>query len=147
MVYYKKIILLFCIFSIILLGANFAYAGIHKGPIVPCGLSENSDKTAYNETDPCTLCLLWQTISNIINFISFNLSLPVAALLFIIAGILFVVAGSDEKKVDLAKTIFKNTVIGLVIIFCSWLLIDTLFKTLVDTNVITWAWNSFPTCQ
>ncbi len=139
MVYYKKIILLFCIFSIILLGANFAYAGIHKGPIVPCGTDTNSEA--------CTLCHLWELASNIINFISFNLSLPVAVLLFIVAGILFIIAGSDEKKVDLAKTIFKNTVIGLVIIFCSWLLIDTLFKTLVDTNVITWAWNDFPTCQ
>lgn len=126
-----------------------AYAIGLEGPIVPCGLSEDdTDTTAYNETDPCTLCHLWQTISNIINFITFDLALPAAALLFIVAGILFVVSGGDEKKLDLAKTIFKNVVIGLVIIFCSWLLIDTLVKTIAgDLQGIIGPWSDFPKCD
>jgi len=122
--------------SLLLFGlfrTNLVYAGIHSGPIVPC----------FND---CTLCHLWNLASNIINFISFNLAIPVAVLLFVAAGIIFLISGGSEEKVRLARSIFTNTIIGLVIIFISWLLIDTLLKTLVDASVITWSWNEFPTC-
>ena len=108
--------------------------------LVPCG----------TEADPeaCTLCHLWELISEIINFISFSLAIPVAVLLFVIAGILFVVSGGNEQRTGLARTIFTNTIIGLVIIFCSWLLIDTLVKTIAgDLKGIIGAWNDFPTCE
>ena len=117
--------------------ANLAYAGIHTGPIVPCGGSGQAD---------CTLCHLWNLGSNIINFISFNLAIPFATILFVVAGILFLVSGGNEQKISLAKSIFTNVIIGLVIIFASWLLIDTLFKTIVDGSVVG-AWNTFPTCN
>ena len=117
--------------------ANLAYAGIHTGPIVPCGGSGQAD---------CTLCHLWNLGSNIINFISFNLAIPFATILFVVAGILFLVSGGNEQKISLAKSIFTNVIIGLVIIFTSWLLIDTLFKTIADGTVIG-AWNVFPPCN
>lgn len=115
--------------------SSSAKAGFITGEIVPC------------KTD-CTLCHLWQLASNIINFLSFNLAIPVAALLFIAAGVIFLTSGGNESRITLGKSIFINTAIGLLIIFCSWLLIDTLIKTIVDPNqTIHWAWNKFPTCQ
>ena len=102
--------------------------------IVPCG--HNVD---------CTLCHLWQLFSNLINFLIFNISLPVAGFLFIVAGVLYLVSGGNEGKVRTAKSIFMNTVIGLVIIFTSWLVVDTLLKT-VATGEFSGAWNDFPTC-
>ena len=103
--------------------------------IVPCG----------HDVD-CTLCHLWQLFSNLINFLIFNISLPVAGFLFIVAGVLYLVSGGNEGKVRTAKSIFMNTVIGLVIIFTSWLVVDTLLKT-VATGEFSGAWNDFPTCS
>lgn len=119
-----------------LLGANLAYAGFVTWSIVPCGTTGQPD---------CTLCHLWQMGSNIINFISFNLAIPVGTVLFVVAGVIFLISGGNEKRLTLAKSIFFNTIIGLVIIFTSWLIVDTVFKTIGSGAFVT-AWNVFPTC-
>ena len=128
----QKILILSPLLLIGLLGANLVTAGFVTDPIVPC-------------TDDCTLCDLWHLASNIINFLSFNLAIPLATLLFVAAGIMFLISGGNQEKVALARSIFTNTVIGLVIIFTSWLLIDTLLKT-IAIGTFSGAWNVFPTC-
>ncbi|MBL7155480.1 MAG: hypothetical protein ISS88_03210 [Candidatus Portnoybacteria bacterium] len=132
----RKIIILSSLLLIGLFGTNLVTAGFITDPIVPCGGETQSD---------CTLCHLWELASNIINFISFNLAVPMAVLLFIAAGIMFLISGGNQEKVALARSIFTNTIIGLVIIFASWLLIDTLLKT-IATGAFSGAWNVFPTC-
>jgi hypothetical protein len=129
-------ILIGSLFLFGLFAANLAYAGFVTEPIVPCGREGQPD---------CTLCHLWHLASNIINFISFNLAIPAAVLLFVAAGVIFLISGGSEEKVTLAKSIFTNTVIGLVIIFTGWLLIDTLVKTLA-IGAFSGAWNIFPSC-
>ena len=124
--------LIYILLAIGLTGARFARAGYITGPLVPCD-------------DNCTVCDFWHLGSNIINFITFNLALPVAGLLFIVAGVFFLIAGGREDMVAKAKVIFTNTFVGLVIIFSSWLLIDTLIKT-IATAEFSGAWNDFPTC-
>lgn len=127
----KKVLIIFSIL-ISLFAANIVYAGFVTDPIVPC-------------TDDCTLCDLWHLASNIINFLSFNLAIPLATLLFVAAGVIFLTSGGSEEKVGLAKSIFTNTVIGLLIIFTSWLLIDTLFKS-IAIGAFSGSWNVFPSC-
>ena len=117
-----------------LFGANLVTAAFITDPIVPC-------------IDDCTLCHLWHLASNIINFLSFNLAIPLATLLFVAAGIIFLISGGNQEKVALARSIFINTVIGLVIIFTSWMLIDTLIKSIAtDLEGVIGAWNVFPAC-
>ncbi|MBU4030987.1 pilin [Patescibacteria group bacterium] len=115
-----------------LMKANIVRAGYITGSIVPCN-------------DNCTICDLWHLGSNIINFISFNLALPVAALLFAVAGVMFLFSGGREDMVTKAKGIFVNTFIGLVVIFSSWLMIDTLLKTVAKSEFSA-AWEKFPMC-
>lgn len=137
-----KIIFVVYLLIVVFAGVNSVQAGFITGQIVPCGGGDQSD---------CTLCHLWELASNVINFISFNLSIPIAALLFIAAGVIFLTSGGSEQKVGLAKNIFTNTAIGLLIIFCSWLLVDTLIKTLAnpaaESGFIVWSWNQFPDCS
>ena len=133
--FYQKII----ISSLLLIGlfsANLALAGIVTDPLVPCG----------SEKNPCDLCDLWHLASNVINFISFNLAIPIGALLFAASGVILLTSGGSQDRVDLARSIFTNTVTGLVIIFCSWLLIDTLLKT-IAVGTFSGAWNKFPICK
>jgi len=105
-------------------------------PLVPCG-GEGQPK--------CGLCHLWQLGSNIFNFLLWDLSIPIATILFVVAGFIILISGGNQERVSLGKRIFVNTVIGLLIVFCSWLLIDTLFKTLA-TGEFSGAWNRFPAC-
>jgi len=122
-------LILFGIFS-----ANLVFAA----GLVPCGTSENPRD--------CTLCDLWQLGSNIINFISFKLAIPLGAFLFVVAGVIFMTSGGSEKNVEWAKTIFTNTVVGLMIIYLSWLFIDTFLKTIAQGSFVG-AWNQFPICR
>ncbi|MFH1460934.1 MAG: pilin [Patescibacteria group bacterium] len=134
----KLLIISILLISFGLLTVNLVQAaGFHTGPILPCG---------WGDKPACALCHLWQLASNIINFVSFNLALPVAMLLFVVAGVIFMISGGDESKVTLARNIFTNVVIGLLIIFCSWLIIDTLLKT-IAVGGFSGAWNQFPACQ
>ena len=124
--------LIYFLLAVGLTGANLARAGYIRGSIVPC-------------RDNCTVCDFWHLGSNIINFITFNLAIPAASLLFIVAGIFFLIAGGRQDMVDKARTIFTNTFIGLLIIFSSWLVVDTLLKTIANLE-FSGAWNKFPTC-
>lgn len=118
-------------------------------PLVPCGKGDRLDSGL--RVDECKLCHLWQMASNLINFVIFGLSVPLAALLFAAAGVVLLTAGGSETKVKQAREIFFKTLIGLLIIFCSWLVVDTLVKTLVNPSTesgqVIWAWNQFPSCQ
>jgi len=138
---YQKV-LLGSLILIGLLSFNLAYAGLID-TIVPCG---------REGTPVCDLCHLWELASNIINFISFNLALPLAVFLFVISGLILLFSGGVEERIKLAKSIFTNVIIGIAIIFVSWLFIDTLIKTIAteETGVgykIKWSWNVFPTCS
>ena len=126
--------LIYSVLALGLTGVNLARAGYITEPLVPCAGDVE-----------CTLCDFWHLGSNIINFITFNLALPAASLLFIVAGVFFLIAGGRQDMVDKARTIFTNTFIGLVIIFSSWLLIDTLIKTIAGAE-FSGAWNAFPSC-
>lgn len=118
--------------------ANLVFAIGLEGPIVPCGT-----KTSGKD---CTLCDLWRLASNIIVFISFNLAVPLGAFLFVVAGGIFLVSGGSTKMVDWARTIFTNTIVGLIIIYVSWLFLDTFLKTIAKGDFVG-AWQNFPMCK
>lgn len=132
---YQKTLFSGLIVIIALVWAMNAGAAAAWLPLVPCG----------TESNPCKLCHLWQLGNRIINFIIWDLSIPAATILIIAAGVILLISGGNENRVALGRTIFTNTVIGLVIVFCAWLLIDTLFSTLA-TGQFTWPWNKVPTC-
>ena len=57
-----------------------------------------------------------------------------SAVMFAWAGFEALTAAGSTEKYMKAKRIFSNVVIGLVIILCSWLIIDTLMRTLVGNG-------------
>ena len=68
-------------------------------------------------------------INKVINFILFDMALPIAAIMFAYAGFLLVTAGGGEAKTK-AKEIFTNTVLGLVIAVAAWLIVSTILSIL-----------------
>lgn len=86
-----------------------------EGPIVPCG----------GEEDPCQFCHIFELLNNIINYVLTCLTPIVAGFMMVLGGFYFLIAGPRPEKVSKAKSVITAAVIGLVIIFLSWVFLNT----------------------
>ncbi|MCK4454354.1 hypothetical protein KAU51_03345 [Candidatus Parcubacteria bacterium] len=105
------------IFSIIFLGFIFLSLipiQVNAG-LVPCGC----------EGCPCTLCHFFIMFDRIIDFILIDIIPPVAILMLVIGGVMFLAAAGNPETIGKAKKIITATILGLVIIFAAWLIINT----------------------
>jgi len=86
--------------------------------IVPCG----------GEGEPaCQLCHIFVMFDSIIKFVLFKLVPPLAVFMIVIGGIMFIFAAGSPGTLEKAKKVLTATVIGLVIIFGAWIIINTFF--------------------
>lgn len=114
-------------------------------PLVPCGLQEQpkgKDPAVHDYTQPCTTCDFFRLGKNIIDFILY-IVIPIGALLFVIGGLMILLGGAKPELVTKGKTIFWNTFIGLVIIFGSWMIVNTLIKSFGPNQAKNVPWWKF----
>ncbi len=78
----------------------------------------------------CDFCKLLQLILNIINFVAKTLTPAVAGLLVVIGGIMYLLAGANPSLLSKAKGILLNVVVGLIIIYVSYLIVYTVLNVL-----------------
>jgi len=100
--------------------------------LVPCG--------GHGEPD-CTFCHLFVMINNIVQFIIFRLVPVVAVLMLVIGGTIFFFAGAKPDLLMHAKGIITSTIIGLVIVFSAWVIVNTILTKLgiIDTpSILEW---------
>lgn len=116
-------VILMGVLSVIALPAIAAPPDLDEG-LVPCG--------SKNNTDPCSICHFGALTINITNFLMYYVALPATALLVAIGGIMLLIAGPSETLRNRGKEILKATVIGVIIVFLAWLLVDTLIKVVTD---------------
>ena len=89
----------------------------------------------------CQLCNVMRAVNNIISFL-FYLGTIIAVLLFIYAGAKMMMAGGDSGAVSEAKNIFWNIIIGVVIMLCAYLVVDTVLKSVLSGNAQRYGpWN------
>jgi len=105
----KKIFLL----SFLLLFLSLSQ--VQAAGLVPCG----------EEGNPCQFCHFFVLINNIIEFVMFKLVPVIAVVMLIVGGIMFFFAGAKPDVLTRAKGIITSVVIGLVVIFCAWLIVNT----------------------
>jgi hypothetical protein len=110
---------LIIVFTFYFLFFNFVQAQ-SWWPLVPCGRTGQVS---------CTRCDLFRLADNVIHFFLEGIVPPVAAVLFIAAGLMIVLAGANPGLYAKGIAIFKNTFIGLVIILASWLIVNTLIQS------------------
>ena len=89
--------------------------------LVPCG---NPGQPACQ---PCHIVVL---VIRLINFGIKYLAVPLAILMFIWAGFTYALSGGSDKRIQSGKTILTNTVIGLLIVFGAYFIVDTAIKAL-----------------
>lgn len=139
----KRYMLHAACFMILLALASPALA-THGDRIVPCGYSEL--ELDEMRLIPCTPCHLWQLSSNIVNFLLFHLALPILAVAILAGGIVWLTSSGNPKQIELGKNILTSSIIGILIAFGGWLIVDTIIKTL-GQGELKWAWNEVGACQ
>jgi hypothetical protein len=103
---------------------------VPTGGLVPCGRICDDPNTSKNETNPCQLCDIFTLINNIVHLLLFEIIPIIAALLIAVGGIMMIwaYAGSGGPAMLVkAKTLFTSVVIGLLIIYCAWLIVNMFF--------------------
>ncbi|HVN26583.1 MAG TPA: pilin [Candidatus Paceibacterota bacterium] len=79
-----------------------------------------------NGAHPCTsVCDLIQTIVNVIYFGITICLFVLAPIFFTIGGVMLMVSGANPEMMSRGKGILLNTVIGVVIVLCSYLIVFT----------------------
>jgi branched-subunit amino acid transport protein AzlD len=147
----KKFFLFLSVFILIFsffkfLSPNFVFAADttkHAG-LVKCGLDFTDPdilaQTGYDTQTPCQICDITILLSDVINFLVTILVPSIATLLFLIAGFMIILGGASPGTIGKGKTMFKNTVIGLLIVYSSWLIANTILQSLAGNNNISGSW-------
>ena len=81
----------------------------------------------------CTVCDIAKTAQNLLNT-AIYIAVFMSSILFAYAGFIYITNIANHGEITKARNIFANVIIGLVIILASWLVIDTLMKTLVNND-------------
>ncbi|MEA3293002.1 MAG: TrbC/VirB2 family protein, partial [Patescibacteria group bacterium] len=117
-----KKIFLATISSIILLFSSFNQA-LAKA-LVECG----------GKNQPaCKLIDIFKVFKNILEFVWFSIIPPIAILMLIIGGIMFITSSGNPDALKKSKALLTSIVIGLIIIYGAWLVIN-LFFTIIGVE-------------
>jgi hypothetical protein len=88
--------------------------------LVPCGLNGAAD---------CTLCHLAVGIQNIFDFL-LKLILAACILGITISGVFYMVSSGSKKLIEQAKKSFNYSITALVLLLCSWLIVNAVVNAL-----------------
>ena len=122
----NKLIIFTLIFTFSFLIFNFAEAQWTPGqPIVPCGGPGQPVSTQ---------CELLHLVRNVINFLMIGAAPVLATAFFIWAGINMILGGANPGMLSQGKEMFKNTIIGLLIVMLAWLITNTVIQTLKEPS-------------
>jgi N-acetylneuraminic acid mutarotase len=105
-----------------------------QGGLVPCGRMCDDPCTVECECAPCTLCHLFVLAKRVIDFLVEYVLFPLAVLMIVIGGVMFLTAAGDPGRIGTAKKILTSVVIGLVIIFLAWLIVDTIIMFITNSG-------------
>lgn len=92
-----------------------------------------------NVTNKCDFNQLMNLANTIIQFVLFDLALPITAIMFVYAGFELVTSGGSTEKRGTAKKVFTSAVIGFVIAIAAWLIV----KTILTIMGYSGAWIGF----
>jgi len=73
----------------------------------------------------CRPCHFFLGFKNIINFIVFTLTPPTAFVMIMASGLILIFGGSESAR-TMGKKMFTSVIIGLVIIYTSWVIVNTI---------------------
>ena len=94
------------------------------GGLVPCGRDFDDDTTQWNEKEDCQICHLVILTDNVVGYLLEIVGL-VAVLSLVVGGMLYVTSAGSSNLVTTAKTAFRKSLYGFVIVFIAWVATNT----------------------
>ena len=114
--------------------------------IVPCGKNvavagSASEDVHWNDTDKtctggnqvvvnCQLCHFFVIIDGIMDFILVDIVPPLTVAMLVIGGVLFYFSGAKPELRNTSKTLFKDVLIGLVLIYGAYMIVGIVLMVL-----------------
>jgi len=96
--------------------------------LVPCG----------GAGEPvCSIGCFFVMLANIYNFIVGKIAPALAILALTIGGIILIISAGNPSAVGLGKKIIYSAIIGLILVYCSWLIINVILTT-IGFNLGSW---------
>ncbi|MFH1968594.1 MAG: hypothetical protein ABIJ84_04360 [bacterium] len=124
----KKIFWVFFLLTILIPVSAVA----QSGGLVPCGNSPDG-------SDACTITDFFIMLGRIYDFLVKWIATPLAILSITIGAVVLMTSAGNPSQATKGKQILMISIIGLVLVFCSWLIIQTLLSAIGYTG----AWNVF----
>ena len=131
----KKIFWAFII-SLFLLASAFGAVeakqctGPNASGFVPCG---------QDASCPCEIIDLFAMVFRVFDFFIKWIVGPLATLMLIIGGIMILISAGNPNLAGLGKKTLYAAIIGLALVFCSWIIINFILTTIgyrADWNVL-----------
>lgn len=125
---------------------------VASAALVPCGRQCNEwskdmkqclvpgKGVPLEEAQPCTLCHVFKLFQKITNGVGF-IAMGWAALFIVIGGIMILASAGVADKVSQGKRMITYAIVGVVIIFGAWVIINTVMNALVNPGKMPWPWN------
>jgi hypothetical protein len=137
----KAFIVLFAFIPAVALAQTYSTPNIWKvppgywGPIVSCSgeysVTGSSASASSGSLPPCkNLCDLINTTINAI-YLAMSVALFILApILFVVGGIMIMISGANPEMLSRGKKTLIDTLIGLIIVLCSYLIVNTVITAL-----------------
>lgn len=97
--------------------------------LVSCGLSSQDKPETPEVEGMCTTCDILKMVKTVIDFVTFTVTPIVATLLILIAGFILILGGASPEIIGTGKKMFTNTIIGVVIIYSSFMIANFFIKS------------------
>jgi hypothetical protein len=144
----KKIFLIsflgsFLLFPITILAGTYLMSDgteVTFNGFVPCGKSQAGLDESPQVTMPCQLCHILVLFNEVLNFIFFTIVPPLAILMVVIGGFMYMFAGGNPSNLNRARDILKATGIALLIIYGAWVVVSFIltFPGLLNPDFEGW---------
>jgi len=116
----------------LILLVGFFLPNLTQGALVPCGPG--------TEKEVCELCDFFVLFDNIVDFLlvprsDLNGGIPIipliATVMIMIGGAMFYFSAEDPRMVQRAKSLLTYVVIGLILIYGAWLIVNLFIRLIV----------------
>ena len=110
-----------------------------SGGLIPCGRGCDDPTTDWIENNPCTPCSLILMGQLIIEFLV-KISAVLALIAITFSGLLYMFAAGSSGAIEKAKSMMKYTLLGFVLVFIAWAVVDSILVTMGYIDPIGGEW-------
>ncbi|MDP2741293.1 MAG: pilin [bacterium] len=136
-VFFLSFILFFLIFGLSYAAEPEFCDESHGGTtgLVPCNVAKNSGGPFNCQ---CQLYHFFILLNNIFLFLVKWTATPLAVLMLTIGGIMILISGGNPQLYSKGRELIKWAIIGLVLVFGAWVIIQFILTAMGYENIGTW---------